>query len=269
MMAKKDKGKPKGKGLTPQVFSGLNRKRMAKGTGGNRCQVPQGTTVTVMILDTPDEMMEFNQHQFRDGGKWNYVPCAGDNCPLCQDDDEDVRKIHYRFITNVYNMASKQVEILEGPKSLSGRIMQRYDSIFKKKKKVSKANAAFLAKVYDISKLKTTPVEWDVETADDDRLSESKYEKLKKFDLKKDIEASMERYFGDGVPAGGSKTALDDDDEEDEDYEEDEYDEDDLEEMDRAAVVKIAKGLGIKSKDSEGEKRSKDKLIKLIIKKQG
>lgn len=256
MADKKRKGS-KG-GLSPQVYGGLSKARTQRGSMTNRCKVKEGETVTVQFLEIPKKMLEFDQHQFRDRGKWNYVPCAGEGCPLCEDEDSEVSKINYRFVCNVYNKGTKKVEILEGPKTLAGRIRQRYGTDKKKQKR-------FPHKMFEVSKLPTEgAVEWDVESSDETPLKESKLEALKPYDLLASVTESMERYFG-SVPKKGSKTALDDDD-----YEEDEeYDEDDLDEMDPKAVRKIAKSLGIKTVDSEGEKRPKAKLIKLIIKKQG
>lgn len=258
------KKKGKGGGLTPRVYGGLSKARTTRGVMTDRFRIKNGESGTVMFLEIPKDMKEFDQHQFRDRGKWNYVPCAGDDCPLCEDEDSDVAKVHYRFVCNVYNLGTKKCEILEGPKTLAGRIRQRYGTDKKKQKR-------FLKKTFEISKLDGETVEWDVETSDEDPVSEKVLANLKKHDLMADITGSMERYFGNKLPKKGSKTALDDDDydEDDEDDEDTEYDEDDLEEMDLSEVRKIAKSLKIKTVDAEGDKRSKAKLIKLIIKAQG
>lgn len=255
-MAKTKKKKGRGDGdLAPVIYKGLSDKRMAKGSATNRCRVDKGKTVTVQFLNAPDDMREFDQHQFQDGGKWQYVPCIGKDCPLCDDDDDQVSRTHYRFICNVWNFSTKRVEILEGPKTLAGRIKYRW-----KKRKDS-----FLKRTYDVSKFDTQPVEWDVESADDNALPSSKRKGLKLYDLDKDIKESLQRWFGDNTPEPKtSKTALDDDDYE----EDDEYDEDDLDEMKWSEVAKIAKGLKIKTKDDDGDKIPKAKLIKRILKKQ-
>jgi hypothetical protein len=265
-MATKTKKKSKGlsSGLSPRMYSGLSKKRMEKGQASNRLILKQGKTQTVQFLDTPDEMKEFDMHQFQDGGKWNYVPCAGDDCPLCEDDDPDVARTRYRFICNVYSFSDKAVRVMNGPKDLSGRIMQRYERLRKSaggsRKKAAKR---FLSKTYDVTQLNTQPVTYDVEAADDEPVQT---DKLKKLDLEAYIINDMKRYFGaDGMPDGGGKTAMDDDDE---DEQEDEYDEDELDEMTPGEVRSIAKGLGIKLVDKDGEKRKKSALIRLILKKQ-
>lgn len=264
-MAKdKKKGKAKkGSGLSPKIYGGLSKKRMAQKSATNRCVVKAGDTVTVQFLEVPDDMKEFDQHQFRDRNRWFYVPCAGKNCPLCDDEDPDVAKVNYRFICNVWNFKTKRVEILEGPKTLAGRIQFRWE----RKKK------SFLKRTYDVSKFDTQPVEWDCDSGDEDALPAAKVAKLKKFDLEDDITQSMARYFdSESLPSKGSKTALDDDDDddyEDDDDEDTEYDEDDLDDMSNKEVRKIAKSMGIRTKDSDGDPISKSKLIKRIIKKQG
>lgn len=263
----KKKGKSKkGGGLSVRTFGGLNKKNYTKKGGfGDFVKMDVGDTVLVQfVADISDDewWKEIEQHVFKEKGKWQYVPCLGDNCPLCEDDDPEVAKTSYRFFTVVYDFGEKRLAILEGPKDLSGRIAFRYE----KKKK------SFLSRTWDVSKLKTQPVSYDVESADK-KAKEIDEEKLKAFDLDKMIQAKAERYFGEDL-AGNKKSkkpkksALDDDDDED-DYEaDDEYDEDDLLEMERSEVRKIAKQLGIKATDKEGEARSKKTLIKLILKKQ-
>lgn len=268
-MAKtKDKKKKKGSGsgFSPRIYQGLNDKRMAKGSGGDRLVIQQGETKTVQFPTSIKDFREFDIHQFQEKGKWNYIPCAGDDCPLCDDDDDDVRKTHYRFCCNVYSRKDKKVLILEGPKDLSGRIAMRAKSANKGKlKKIGKFNR----KLYDVSKLKTTPVSYDVESADGKALSLDDLAELKLHDLDKYIVGEMERYFGDGMPTSKSgKSALDDDDDDDDDADDDEYDMDELMDMKTSEVKRIAKSMKISLTDSDDEDRSKKQLAKLIIKKQ-
>lgn len=258
---KKEKAKPSGKGLSPTIWKGLSKKRYTKGSATNRCKIDTGSTVTVQFIDDPSTMTEFVQHQFRDGGKWNYVPCAGDDCPLCEDDDPDVSKQNYRFLANVYNLATKQVEILEGPKTLAGRIAFRWGNKGKRSKKL------FPNRTWDITKFDTQPVSYDVERGDDSPLKLDRIAAMKPYDLEADVTESLRRYYGDDMPAKGGKTAMDDD-AEDEDYEEDEYEKEDLEEMERSEIRKIARAYGIKTKRN-GEPVPKSKLIKAILREQG
>ena len=260
-MAKK-KSKSEGGGLSVRTFGGLNKSRYTKGTGGDRVILKQGDTVSVQFLapiDDASQWKEINQHVFQEGKRWNYVPCLGDDCPLCDDEDSDVRKTSYRFFTNVFNFKTKKIEILEGPKDLSGRIAYKYE---KNKKR-------FTQRVFEISKLATTPVSYDVDL-DEERRAKSSIDTAKAIDLDEYLNSQAVRYFGDDMPAPGKKskgkkrTALDDDD-----VIEDEYDEDELEEMEWSDLKQVATSLGIKLKDKEGNKRKRPTLIKLIIKKQG
>lgn len=259
-------------GLTVQSFGGLNAKRYTKGTGGvDRVNFKKGETVTVQfVADTDDtkQWKEINQHQFNDNG-WKYVPCLGKNCPLCEDEDNDVRKINYRFFTNVYDFGQKKFAVLEGPKDLSGRIAG-------KAKRMAKKPGKFLKTIFDISKLDQSPVTYEVDIEDDHK--PVKVDEKKLVDLDAYIIDQAKRYFGDDLPTDGGgkkkkgkdnrKSSLDDDDE---DYQEDEvYDEDDLEEMSSKEIKSIAKGLKIALKNPKNDKpRSQETLIKLILKKQG
>lgn len=265
-MKTKEKSKKGGKssgGLSVQSFGGLSKKRYTKGQGVPRITLKQGDTRTVQFaapISDEDQWKEIEQHQFQDNGKWNYVPCLGKNCPLCEDEDNEVRKTHYRFFTNAYDFKEKQWAVLEGPKDLSGRIARKFERLEKKKV------GSFLKRTFDISKMATTPVSYDVEMGDDDPV---KLDPKKLVDLKAYLHDQAVRYFGEDMPTSKSKgkSALDDDDD---DADEDEYDEDDLEEMSPKEVKAVAKGLGIKLINPKtDEKRSKATLIKLILKKQG
>lgn len=261
-MAKKDKGRG---GLTPQTFGGLNASRYKKKSGfGDRLQLKQGDSADVQFvapISDQDQWKEISQHQFQDRGKWNYVPCLGDDCPLCDDDDRDVSKTTYRFFTNAYSFKDKKVVIVEGPKDLSGRIARKFGRCEKRKK------GSFLKKTWEISKLATTPVSYEVEEADRKVVT---IDPKQLVDLDAYIKAEAERYFGDDMPTTSGKkeskrTALDDDDDEaDEDF----YDEEELEEMEWADLKRYAKQLGVKLVDKEGEKRKRPALIRLILKKQ-
>lgn len=259
-MASKTKSKSKkgGGGLSVRTFGGLNKKRYTKKSGGgDRVQFDEKKPTVclqfVAPIDDADWWVEIEQHVFREDGKWNYVPCLGEGCPLCEDEDSDVSKTSYRFFTCVWNFKTKRYEILEGPKDMSGRIAFRYE----KKKK------SFLSRTWDVTRMDTTPVSYDVESGDKAAI---KIDKKKLIDVGKYIDAAAKRYFGDDMPTGKTpkRSALDDDDYD----EDDEYDEDELLEMDKGEVKDIAKSLGIKLKDKDDEPRSKKTLIKLILKRQ-
>lgn len=167
----KDKGKKSGKKggkgapkrfkgkatLTPQISGGLSEERMKSGGGrfAERVEVKTGGIARVQFLTDPtDEMgfVEIDQHQFKAGGRWNYIACGGKGCPMCKDDDPDVAKINYRFFAVVYDFQKKGVAILEGPKTLSQKIFKRWKSNKKK----------FTSTVYEVSKEAGPPVQWDI-----------------------------------------------------------------------------------------------------------
>jgi hypothetical protein len=267
----KSKGKAKGRGgggLSVAIGGGLNKKNYAKkGSGGDRLVLKQGDTATVQFVagcDDSDHWKEISQHQFQDKGRWNYVPCLGDDCPLCEDDDRDVSKVTYRFFTNVYSMKDKKIVILEGPKDLSGRIARKWEGAEKKKP------GLFLKRTYDVSKLATTPVSYDVEIGEDNT---KKIDMKGCIDLDAYIRSEAARYYGDEMPGVSDKksgkkkkrTALDDDEDE---AEEDTYEREELMEMDWTDLKRLAKSLKIKLVDKEGEKRKRTALVKLILKAQ-
>ena len=257
------KPKDKGKSSKGTVFGGLNKDRYEKkARGADRVQIEQGKSVTVQFvapIDDQDLWKEIDQHQFQEKG-WKYVPCLGDGCPLCEDDDKDVSKTTYRFFTVVWDFKEKRLAILEGPKDLSGRIARRFASSEKKKK------GSFLDKTFLVTKNKTTPVSYDVETGE---------KKVVKIDMKKVpnlaeyIEDQKKRYFGDDLPKSkkgkgkkgkSDKTAMDDDAAED-----DILDKTELEALSDKKLVAYAKSTGIKKPDASDRKA----LIKAIVKKQG
>jgi hypothetical protein len=125
--------------------------------------------------------------------------------------------------------------------------------------------ARFLKKTWDISKMATTPVSYDVEGGDDNPVQ---IKTAKLIDLDKYIDGEAKRYYGDSMPTakGKGKSALDDDDD---DAEDDEYDQDDLEAMSPKRIKRIAKEMKIKTVNPKtDEPRSTKTLIKLILKKQ-
>lgn len=243
-----------GKGLTPKTFGGLSKSRSATGGGSSfpRVKMKDDETVSVQFFgDITDEtaFKEFDQHQWRDKN-WNYVACLGKNCPLCDDEDEDVAKARYRFVALVYNLEEKQVQVLEGPGTLAQRIILKYE----KRKK------SFLRRVWDITRLDTTPTSYDVDTSDEDPVD---LKGKKKLDLQAYIDESAKRYFGKDVPRGGSKSALDDDDEDD--YDDDEtYTKAELRDMSSRELKEVAKEFRIKVQG-----KSKQEVIKAILRKQG
>lgn len=243
-MGKKKSGRKKG--LTAKTYKGLSKKRMdaAKG-GGVRFKFKRGEPQPIMFFETPDEMRELDQHQFQDEGRWQYVPCTGEECPLCEDEDEDVAKTRYRFACNVYNLEEKKVQVLEGPRDLAHRIAFRYE----------RKPSRFLKRVYDVTQFDGTPISYQIDLADEEPVRISN---KKPHDLDKYIDKAIEFYYGDKKP---KKDSLEDDDEEFED--EEEYTEEELEDMSNSELKSIAKEFGVSIK---GKKPSE--VIKEIMEEQ-
>lgn len=256
------------KGLSPRTFKGLNKKRMEKKGGNfNRIVLKQGDTKTVQFLDGIEEFLEYENHAFKDGSRWQYVPCAGDDCPLCADEDHEVSKTGYRFCANVYSFEDKKVLILEGPKDLAGRVAGRYE-------RVAKKGGSWTKLTWDVSKLPTTPVSYDVERADDRPV---RLDGLERHDLEEYVTGEMVRYFGDDMPTAKSgkpgPSSLDDDDDwddEDEDEFDDEeaYTEDELLAMKPSELGEAAEEVGLSMKGKKITKDNRKKLIAAIIRKQ-
>lgn len=257
---KPDRG---GGGLSVRTFGGLNEDNYTAGTGfGDRLKFEKkGKAYPVQFvagIDDSSQWIEFWQHQFRDGKSWAYVPCLEDNCPLCADDDDEVKKRRYRFVTNVLDLKDKKMKILEGPKDLSSRIARRWES---KKKAKKKGGKPFLEQVYGLVQNDTQPVTYDVEVLDDKAV---KINLKDCYDLQAYIDSAAQRFFK-GKPAASKKSnkkkgksALDA-----EETQEDSYSESDLKGMSAKKLAKAAKSFNI---DPDGVEPVK--LIKKILKAQ-
>jgi hypothetical protein len=264
------------KGLTVRTFKGLDKKRIEKkGRGqGNRLAIEQGETVSVQFLSTPDEFTEFYTHSWKDD-RWYFVPCAGDGCPLCEDEDRDKAKVGYRFATLVYSFKDKDIKILEGPKDLAGRIMYRYE----------RRPSLFLKRTYEITKMATTPVSYEFAVGEDDLIAAAtiKSKLSKAISIEDYLEGELRSYWGDDLPGTGSITEDDGDEDEDEDEDEEEAEysladlrkmkliklqeiaedrEIDTEDMDKSdlieAIMEAAEGVPDEDEDDEDEDESED-----------
>lgn len=208
-MAKtKEKTKTKAKGgLSVKTFSGgLNKKRMEqKGGGGNfgnKMILKKGEMQVGQFVGDPDSeahFKEFDQHSFQEDGKWCYVPCAGDDCPLCLDESEAKSKVSYRFVCLVYSFKEKKLMVLEGPKTLAQLIYYKYQQ----------KPEAFLKRTYELIKFPTEPVTYGVDKGDDDGLKPKALAALEAPDLDKYIQGELDRYYGDEAKALPKKSALD------------------------------------------------------------
>lgn len=248
------------KGLSVKTSKGLNKKNMEKkgGAGGNRFPLKKGATIPCMVLDDPGDMLEFEMHVWEDGDGWNFVPCLGDACPLCQSDSDKIRGTSYRFACNVYNLEEKRVQVMSGPQNFAKKVFAKYEN--------SKPLERFFKRTWDATMYDSKPVEYGFDRSDEEPLSPKAKAKLKKLDLNKWLISEAERYYGDEIP---DVSSLDDDDDDYDDDDEDEDDEDsyskaDLRAMKSPELRKIAKRLGVKK--TKGVEKSD--LIKAILNKQ-
>lgn len=191
----KTKAKPKTKGgLSVKTFSGgLNKKRMEqKGGGagyGNKMILKKGEAQVGQFPGLPDDekyFKEFDQHSFQEDGRWYYVPCAGDDCPLCLDESEAKSKVSYRFVCVVYSLKEKKLRVLEGPKSLASLIYYKFQQ----------KPEAFLKRTFELIKFPTEPVTYGVDRGDDDALKAKDLPKEVP-DLDAYIQGELDRYYGD------------------------------------------------------------------------
>lgn len=196
-MATKTKSK-----FSVKTYRGLNEKRYERKAGnenfGKRLKLDDEPKA-VQFLTGPEGFVEIDMHIWKDEN-WHFVPCVGDDCPLCSSEDEKIRKLNYRMYANVWSFDDKSVKILEGPKDMATRIAYRF--------KRAKGEAKFLKKTYELTKLDTTPVSYDVALGEEPAIQTSK---LTLEDLEAYVQAEAERYFS----AGGGKSSLeakDDDD---------------------------------------------------------
>lgn len=219
-MATRRRSSKKSGGLSPQLFSGLNQKRMASGQGnpniGLRVQLEKSKPLPVQFMGDPDDaeyFIEIDQHQFQEEGRWNYVPCAGDDCPLCASESEVKAKRHYRFFAVIYNLNDRKLQVLEGPKTMAQLIFLRYKAT---RRRSARNRRPFTRRVYEITKMPTEPVSYDLAIGEDDPVSSARLAKLEAIDLQKYVTSEMERYYGNlDLP---SRSALEDDIEDDDDY---------------------------------------------------
>jgi hypothetical protein len=253
-----------GKGLTPKTFGGLSKTRSASGASAfPRVKLKDDETVSLQFfgsIEDEDSFKEFDQHQWREK-YWNYVACLGDDCPLCDDEDDDVSKQHYRFVALVYNHDEKQVQVLEGPGTMAQRIIL----------KAERRPESFVKRTWDVTRLDTTPTSYDIDQSDQKPINLRQKNRL---DLQAYIDESAARYFGKNAPRpdksgkkAGRKSALDDDDE---DYDDDEetYTKADLMDMSARELKTTAKQFKVRLVDSSGDKKSKQQVIREILKKQ-
>lgn len=239
-------------GLSIKTFKGLNETRMQKGSfnRGIRVQLKDNDIIPIQFTCDPDEFVEYSVHVWRDGN-WNFVPCLGDSCPLCADEDDGRRKTSYQFATVVYNLKEKKYQILVGPKDLAGRILNRFQ----------RAPGRWNKRTYEISRYPTTPVSYEFAVGEEDMVRVDA-KKVAELDIDKYLEDEAKRFYGDELPSATS--AMDegdeDDDLEEDDDEVEEYTVKDLKAMRVGKLREVAEALGV---DTDG--LSKTDIVNGII----
>lgn len=257
-MAKKQKkkgNKPR-KGLSVKTYSGLNKKHYTqKGGGGVRVMFKEGETVPLQFLQEPDSFREYDMHSFREGPKqFVSVPCAGDDCPLCEDDDDDISKTSYQFVCNVYNLKERKVQVCRGGKDIAGKIMLRYE----------RKPDRFLKRVFDVTAMPGNFRTYDVSLAEE---APVKTANLKLIDLDEWLVKEATEYYGDDrdivvAPQDEENTGRDDDedDEDDDDDEDDEHTAESLKAKKLGELRKIADEIEV---EHDGLKKAE--LIAAIL----
>lgn len=205
-------------GLSTKAFGGLNKKNYESkaGTFGQKIRFEEGKRVTVQFAGDPSDedcFKEFYQHSWKEGNKWNFVPCTDDECPLCEEEDGEIRKKGYRFIAKVWSHSEKKMQILEGPKDLAGRIVYQWE----------RNKSKFKSKVWDVLPMATTPRTYQVDFNEDVIAKRTLVDDEKNpIDLDEYLETSLKAYYGEDGLVNSGKSSLDDDDDVDEDDEDDE-----------------------------------------------
>lgn len=247
-------------GKGPKIFSGLNEKRMSSSGGGkfaDKTAFKIGDTVTLQFLDPISDFREYDQHQFLEEGKWRYVPCGGDSCDLCGSVDDKISRQNYRFSCNVWNHTTARVEVFDGPKSLGAMIARKYRRVADRAGE-SKAADAWREKVWDVSKLNTQPVTFEIEEGDPDPVSSRRYEG-KKWDIDKSILDSFNYYWG--AEANSASVVAKEDKEAASSLDDSSWDKATLKAKSDEELVKIAKSIGVKG----AKKMSGKELVKAIL----
>jgi hypothetical protein len=245
------------KGLGAAMSSGLNKKKLAKRAQrslGNRVILKDGSTVPVQFLTGIDGAKEYELHRFQEDGSWVMVPCLGEGCPLCDDESDTKSKTSYRFIMNVYNLAEKKVQVLEGPADLANKIVFKFERL--------KKPTDFTKRTWEVTRFPTNPTTYGMDKGEEDPVPTKG---MKLIDLEGYVDGQIKTYYGDNLPTA---SALDGDDDDDDDADEDDADtwtEKELRKKKIAALRKIAEEEGVSKKDIKAAGDDKDDLIALII----
>lgn len=199
---------------------GLNERRIKESSGGNRDPhlviFKDGETRILQFWGTPqqkDHFREFEQHGRNLGGnKWEFVPCIGDGCVPCEDEDEKFANPNYAFVAQVWDFKEKKAKVVSGGSNLAQAI------VFKWKQGPTR----FSKKVWNVARLATTPKSFNIDTAEERVLNLGTKEPV---DIAEYLAGRYETWLK--AHPQSSRTSLDDDDD-DYDDEEDDIEEEDV-----------------------------------------
>jgi hypothetical protein len=240
------------KGLTAKTFTGLSKRSDSE--GGTReyktVRLEHGKTLTLQPLQKPSQGREYYRHIWREGGNWNFIPCAEGECVHCESDNEQESRRNYTMLLNVYSFAENKVKILEEGSKVKDLILYRYD----------KKPSIFTKRPLDFTKLPTKPISYNVELSEEEPIQTAG---LKLHDLDDYIQEELERRtrFLEG---NGRENVESLEDEEDYDEDEEEPDESEMQEMEWRDLVQYAREVGVKK-----QTRKRSELIRYIQTKRG
>lgn len=219
-MAKKKKKKSREdreERIVVPTRGGLNKSSYKRRTDDNRTRIKEGETVPLQFFALPTNKRLFKEgdvHQWMEGkNSFKWVPCLGEDlCPLCDDDDEDISKTAYFFVTPIWNFKTKKYEILRGGRNMAGKMGLRFERL----KKAGKEKL-WLRKAWDLTAIPAAFTDYDIVTSDTKKAIE--LDESKMINPADWLYERVKDHYGDDMPTASS---LDDDDEDDEDEDDDE-----------------------------------------------
>lgn len=182
------------KGMVPTHRTGMKKKELEQGGGkmGDTAYIKKGGTLPVQFLQTPDEFLVYQEHSWQEDGKWHFVPCLGEDCPLCEDESDDRRKRGYQWACNVFNHQLKKVQVFKGGKDLGNRIYTKHE----------KKPTMFTKRVWEVTKFATSPITFEVGISEDDKPIDVSEQKL--IDLEEWLTKEVSDFYGEDEPTASS-----------------------------------------------------------------
>jgi hypothetical protein len=149
------------------------RASLKKGASRNVKTIPKEDSITVRLLDEPEDWVGFYQHYVNG----EYRPCVTDECDGCDSDDPEEQKKSFRYLTNAYVVDDQKVWALLMPKTLVEDLME-YDKVYQKK------GQSLLDRDFEFSRSGSGQFDTRYKATPDDRkkINLDRFEK-KKFDL--------------------------------------------------------------------------------------